>query len=310
MEIGNWSMTATNNGFPSPDGAQDGWLGKDVNNVVREIMAVLRRWYADPEYLDLCWTAVDTAATLTRNSATEIVVNGVNLTTTMTPGRRIRITGTTPASDEGHILGSVFSSPNTVVTVEMTLGSIPTTPTKLLVHACKSLPVTAFVGSPPAGTIIDYAGTVIPIGYLECNGAAVAKTTYAELWAAFGSAHVWGADPGSGKFLLPDLRGKVALGWKTDGDTDGDYGTVGGAYGSKKLTVTDTERTSTIQSVSHRHDYYPGTGSQSSTYDEHDSPGHTDYTHTHKVTYPIVDSATGKQENRQPSVVVHKLIKT
>jgi len=301
--VGNWSTTATNNGFPSPDGAQDGWLGKDVNNVVREIMAVIRVWYDDPEYLDLCWTAVDTAATLTRNSATEIVVNNVNLTTVMTPGRRIRITGTTPSSDEGHILGSVFSSPNTVVTVEMTLGSIPTIPTKLLVHSCKSLPVTAFVGSPPAGTIIDYAGTVIPIGYLECNGAAVAKTTYAELWAAFGSAHVWGADPGGGQFYLPDLRGKVALGWKSGGDSDVDYGTVGGAYGSK--TTALASGLTSIQDTPHDHLYQCGAGSLVYSYQERGDHAHTLVTHQPTVTGP-----GSTHDNRQASVVVHKLIKT
>ena len=73
--------------------------------------------------------------------------------------------------------------------------------------------------SVPIGTIIDYAGSTLPDGYLECDGSAVSRTTYASLFAAIGTT--WGTGDGSTTFNLPDLRGRTAIGAGT--------GTAGGA---------------------------------------------------------------------------------
>ena len=62
----------------------------------------------------------------------------------------------------------------------------------------------------PIGTVIDYAGSTVPRGYLECNGQAVSRTTYALLFAAIGTA--WGTGDGSTTFNLPDFRGRVSIG--------------------------------------------------------------------------------------------------
>lgn len=58
----------------------------------------------------------------------------------------------------------------------------------------------------PAGTIIDFAGTAAPSGYLACPTAAggaqlVSRTTYAALFAAIGTA--WGVGDGSTTFGIP-----------------------------------------------------------------------------------------------------------
>jgi len=58
----------------------------------------------------------------------------------------------------------------------------------------------------PVGTIISYAGTTAPDGFLICNGAQVAKTTYAELFSAIGNT--WlpsGSTASDDTFYLPDL---------------------------------------------------------------------------------------------------------
>ena len=39
----------------------------------------------------------------------------------------------------------------------------------------------------PIGTILPYAGNTAPEGTLMCNGAAISRTTYAELFAAIGT---------------------------------------------------------------------------------------------------------------------------
>lgn len=66
-------------------------------------------------------------------------------------------------------------------------------------------------GLNPAGSIICYAGATAPTGYLECDGSAVSRSTYATLFAAIGSTY--GAGNGSTTFNLPDLRGEFVRGW-------------------------------------------------------------------------------------------------
>lgn len=67
----------------------------------------------------------------------------------------------------------------------------------------------------PSGTLIDFAGTVEPSGWLLCDGRELLKTspTYASLFAAVGIA--FGETNGSGgagttHFRLPDFRGRFA----------------------------------------------------------------------------------------------------
>ena len=62
----------------------------------------------------------------------------------------------------------------------------------------------------PAGVIIPFAGTSVPTGCLLCNGAAVSRTDYANLFAAIGT--LYGAGDGSTTFNLPDARDRVLQG--------------------------------------------------------------------------------------------------
>lgn len=61
----------------------------------------------------------------------------------------------------------------------------------------------------PAGSIQDYAGSSVPGGWLECDGSAVSRTTYAALFTAIGTT--WGSGDGSTTFNLPDLRGRARI---------------------------------------------------------------------------------------------------
>jgi phage-related tail fiber protein len=60
------------------------------------------------------------------------------------------------------------------------------------------------VSSP--GFIIFLAAATIPNGWLECDGAAVSRATYADLFAAIGVT--FGTGDGSTTFNIPDLRGQ------------------------------------------------------------------------------------------------------
>ena len=54
------------------------------------------------------------------------------------------------------------------------------------------------------GIILPWSDSSVPSGFLECNGAAVSRTTYATLFAVVGTT--WGVGDGSTTFNLPDLQ--------------------------------------------------------------------------------------------------------
>lgn len=58
----------------------------------------------------------------------------------------------------------------------------------------------------PPGTVVAYAGATAPSGWLLCNGAAISRTLYANLFTAIGTAH--GVGDNSTTFNLPDYRGR------------------------------------------------------------------------------------------------------
>lgn len=62
----------------------------------------------------------------------------------------------------------------------------------------------------PAGIVKGFAGTVVPTGWLNCDGAAVSRSGYSGLFAAIGTA--WGVGDGSTTFNVPDLRGRTLIG--------------------------------------------------------------------------------------------------
>ena len=82
----------------------------------------------------------------------------------------------------------------------------------------------------PAGAIIAYGSTVAPSGYLLCDGAAVSRTTYADLFTAISTT--WGVGDGSTTFNLPDGRGGVLRGAGTGSVNGRDK--VGPAVGDKQ----------------------------------------------------------------------------
>ena len=62
----------------------------------------------------------------------------------------------------------------------------------------------------PTATIIPWSTSSVPSGFLECNGAAVSRSTYAALFAIVGTTY--GAGDGSSTFNVPDLQDNVAVG--------------------------------------------------------------------------------------------------
>lgn len=82
----------------------------------------------------------------------------------------------------------------------------------------------------PPGTILDFGGNTIPSGFLLCDGTAVSRATYANLFAVIGV--LWGAGDGSTTFNLPSLVDRVTAGAGGTLLGSGAVGTTGGASGN------------------------------------------------------------------------------
>lgn len=62
----------------------------------------------------------------------------------------------------------------------------------------------------PTGSIMAFAGTTAPAGWLLCDGLAINRNTYSALFGVIGNAY--GSGDGVNTFNIPDLRGKFLRG--------------------------------------------------------------------------------------------------
>lgn len=78
----------------------------------------------------------------------------------------------------------------------------------------------------PVGSIQAYGGATAPWGWLLCQGQAVSRATYAELFNVIGTS--FGSGDGSTTFNVPDLRGEFLRGAGTNSHSgQGSGGSVG-----------------------------------------------------------------------------------
>lgn len=117
----------------------------------------------------------------------------------------------------------------------------PTVPTAQPGTSTKQAASTEFVinNGVPAGTVIYYAKSTPPAGFLKANGAQVSRSTYAALFAAIGTT--FGIGDGSTTFNLPDLRGEFIRGIDEWRGLDPDYGRgIGSLQGDSIRSHTHT----------------------------------------------------------------------
>lgn len=151
------------------------------------------------------------------------------------------------------------------------------------------------LGNIPSGVLMDYAGTVVPTGWLLCDGSAVSRTgANAALFAAIGTT--WGAGDGVTTFNLPDFRRRVAVGSGGVGT-----GTLGNAVGN---TGGEEAHTMTLaEMVAHTHTTSASASSATSGQGTGTSPQFAAGTATSST-------GSGTAFNvMQPSAVVLKIIK-
>lgn len=109
------------------------------------------------------------------------------------------------------------------------------------------------------GEVKAFAGTLAPEGYLFCQGQAVSRTTYVELFAAIGIAH--GQGDGSSTFNLPDyrgqfLRGRVNISTVTGSGTAGSNQTTFTAHGINRTGFRVRLSSGTLSGLAASTDYF------------------------------------------------------
>lgn len=95
---------------------------------------------------------------------------------------------------------------------EVSFSQLPSTPYSEVAHNAAM----------PAGMIVPFAGPKenIPDGWLLCDGSAISRSTYANLYHSIGVC--WGEGNGSTTFNLPDLRGMFLRGVSDNSGNDVD----------------------------------------------------------------------------------------
>lgn len=153
----------------------------------------------------------------------------------------------------------------------------------------------------PIGSIVEFGTlTNIPNGWLICDGRAISRTTYDELFKIIGTTY--GAGDGSTTFNLPDLRGRVLAGYKSDNTNFNTLGKKGGAE-TLKLTVdnlpshnhsfTGTAHTHTLNNHTHS---VPAHNHSVSAH-THSIPAHSHGLNSHKHSFSATTSSNGVHQH-------------
>ena len=142
----------------------------------------------------------------------------------------------------------------------------------------------------PIGTVMPYAGTTLPSGWLFCDGASISTTDYPELFSVIGFSH---GNPGGGLFRLPDYRGRFLRGVDGTAGIDPDKatrtamnpgGNTGNNVGSVQGHAANVSLSGTTTFASSLHKHLSTTGEFSGTqylnpvFGNAASPGGTVYT--------------------------------
>lgn len=148
-----------------------------------------------------------------------------------------------------------------------------------------SLEAATIVNGFVCGEIRIWTNASLPSGFLWCDGSAISRTTYADLFATVGTT--FGVGDGATTFNLPDLRGRVPVG---QDDMDNAVGTGGGAA-SRVTTAGSGVDGATLAAVG---------GAQNHTLVAGEMPVHThtvtDPGHTHTEgghTHNLLDISSG-----------------
>ena len=148
----------------------------------------------------------------------------------------------------------------------------------------------------PVGAIMPFGSDTIPDNWLLCDGSAVSRTTYQQLFNTIGTTY--GTGDGFTTFNLPNLKGKVPVGKDT---SDTDFDTLGNTGGEKEHTLTINEMPNHSHMLQLRsYESASGTGQWHATYNGNESQSNVGSWET---------GGSQAHNNLQPYIVQNYIIK-
>jgi microcystin-dependent protein len=151
----------------------------------------------------------------------------------------------------------------------------------------------------PTGSITAFAGSTAPSNFLLCDGTAVSRTTYAELFALISTTY--GVGDGTSTFNVPNLKGRVPVGRDS---TQTEFDTLGETGGAKTHTLVIGEIPSHNHEIQRTNSAATSVAADASNvYETKNGTGAT-YTSTQN------SGGGGAHNNLQPYLVLNFIIKT
>lgn len=192
----------------------------DVNNIGTSSLK-FNNVYARTFHGDVIGTAQQA------NFATETNFLGTNTTFTISghvtsPAVTTTLGGNTLVEFTTSLSDSFFTKQADLITDRPEASTVNFDQDKLLISRNESLmlikpqtltstiPVSASGPLIPVGSIMPYVGDIAPTGWLMCDGSYVSVSAYGLLFDRIGYKY---GTPQTGKFKLPDFRGKFLLGY-------------------------------------------------------------------------------------------------
>ena len=125
---------------------------------------------------------------------------------TVLPNGEVRVAGSAPsapAPGEVTIGGGHLAAAGTVTSGNMVVGRTSQAAGAEAVRGDDARLI-------PVGTLLPFAGSTAPAGWLLCDGSAVSRAAYPALFSTLGGRYGYG--DGSSTFNLPDFRGRMPIG--------------------------------------------------------------------------------------------------
>lgn len=177
-------------------------------------------------------------ATLTGNASTATLASTVTTNANLTG--EVTSSGNAATLTNSAVIGKVLTG--------YTSGAGTVASTDTILQAIQKLNGNAVAAaSIPSGTVTMFAGASAPTGWMFCDGTAISRTTYADLFTAI--ADTWGIGDGSTTFNLPDMRGRAPIGVGTGSGLTARALAATGGEESHVLTIAEL--------AAHTHDQNP-----------------------------------------------------